>query len=229
MPGPMRICIAIPSIDFEDIIDNEILKSFILEDPVPFSDPSVCNLDVFSKELAGLAPPKLWGINIPNFPLEANKAIGVAGPGKPSEEVFVPTELKRKLTPLIGKYDKWRPYPAEKPLSDYAMKMAKRFCNKRCKIFNKAACDYSWDTLFYVETAPLSLAHLNKEFAMELCDQILKVARTIHKEWPDVPIVIFSPFGVDCTPGFTISTNVPSSACINNWENIRRYLNGEDL
>lgn len=227
MPGSMRILVSTPAISYADIVDNQIIRKFFVEDAVEF-EPLNDTLDVFGKELSSVSPQNMFGINVPNFPLEARGVKGVAGPGKPQDELFYPPDLKRKLQSMCGKYDKWRPYPAEEPLSQYAMKMARRFTTKRCKMFEAASTKLSWDLLFYVEHSPASLAHLDKGCAMEIADKVFWQAVRTSCEWPSVPIVIFSPYGVGGVSGFSVSRNV-GSAPMNDWGCIRRYVNGPDI
>lgn len=222
MLGSMRILVSTPAICLANVVDLPVIKNLFVDDPVEFESAEQ-TLDSFKSGLEGVKPKNMWGLNVPNFPLELNGAKGVAGPGKPQEELFYPPELKRKLQPLCGKYDKWRPYPADKPLSEYAMKMAKRFTNKRCRMFDFASRKLSWDLLFYVEHSQASLAHLDSDLAVEIAEKVFEQLARTCSEWPSVPVVLFSPYGTKGRPGFVVSKNIVGP--MNNWEHIRSYVN----
>lgn len=224
MLGSMRILVSIPSIPYEDVVGLEIVRNTFVNDPLQFEPPQSTTLDEFSRGLAGLKPSRMLGINIPNFPLEANACTGVAGPGKPHDELFCPPELRRKMSNLCGKYDKWRPYPAEEPLSSYAKKMATRFTNKRCRMFEYASRKLSWDLLFYVEHAPASVAHLDRGLAIEVANRVFQQVARTSAEWPSVPMVVFSPYGLHGEPGFSVYKNVVDP--VHNWDHVRGYVNG---
>jgi hypothetical protein len=183
-------------------------------------------LDCFPKELGELRPKNAWGINIPHWPLEDTFVQGVAGPGMPHEELFNPPELKGRFQRLCGTYDKWRPYPAEAPLSSYNVDIAKRFCRKRCRMFQEVASKMDWDLLFYVEHSPASLAHLSEKIAMEIADVVVSKAIAVARSCPGASLVIFSPYGIGSAPGFAVS-NAIDGGKLASWEGIRRYINGE--
>jgi hypothetical protein len=216
--GAARILVSIPAVSLSDI---ELPRGFVTE---PCSFPSgTRNLDVFKHELEGVSPDGAWMLNVPNFPLEERGATGVAGPGHPSSELFVPPELEESLSDVAGKYDKWRPYPASSA-SNYAKKMALRFARKRCKVFLHAARQMEWEVLFYVEHSPASIAHLDRDAAAKAAQIVVSSVDKAMADLPGVPLVLFSPYGAGEDDGFVVSNRVEDK---NSWVFIREFLNGE--
>ena len=215
----MRILVSVPAVSFDDVKDQEYLKDFV-QDPVPFS-PSSYNLDCFTALSEEESPLKLFGVNIPHLTLSGH-AIGVAGPNKPHDELFVPPSLRERMVKLCGKYDKWRPYPAQ-VLSNYAINMAKRFTGKRCKMFTEASNKASWEILCYVEHAPASLIHQNRKTALKIAKIVINSTIQAISDWPGVPVVLFSPYGYKQKDGF-ICSNIVDCKKLDNWEGIKKYF-----
>lgn len=222
----MNVLIAVPGISLATFQQSKWLNdgSELLE-PAPFEVTSR-TLDVFPQEMKNLMIPGFWGIGIPHWPLEANQTNGVAGPGLPKDELFVPNIIKADMEELAGSYDKWRPYPAEAPLSQYAIKMARRFSTKRGKFFEHIFRFCPWQTIFWVEHGPTSLATVDQEAAMENSERILGKALRVVRRRPETTFVYFSPYGIGSDPGFVVSNQLESKLLCN-WENIRQYLNGQ--
>jgi len=212
----MRILVSIPGISFKDTIDNSSLFKNFVQEPIPFS-PSTHNLDSFSC-LGENIPLKLFGINIPHLILTGN-AIGVAGPGYPKDELFVPPSLKEKLISVCGVYDKWRPYPAQ-AVTNYTFSMAHKFAKKRGKIFSFASNNASWEVLFYVEHAPSSLIHLDRKAALTIAETTIHHAVQAIIDWPGVSVVLFSPYGYQCEDGF-ICSNCIDCHGLDNWNKLK--------
>lgn len=224
--GAPRILVAIPALSFKSANESEVIRKLLdLVPPVGKFKPTQQTLDVFPKELSGLRPKKMWGINIPHWPLEETNCKGVAGPGLPGDELFRPPEIGKQLKRLCGEYDKWRPYPATPPISPYNIKIAKRFAKKRCRMFKEIADTQSWDTLFYVEHSPASLAHLDEDVALEIAENVIEEAVAVSRSWSNAFLVIFSPYGIGKQPGFVVSNIIEGSA-ITSWDGIRHYING---
>lgn len=218
----MRILVAVPGISYSVISRKLEPMGFVAQGR--FS-PSARNLDAFSDELKKFEPPSyMWGVNIPHWPMEATSTKGVAGPGRPQDELFYPRKLQRELSGLCGKYDKWRPYPAE-TLSGYAIDMASRFSKKRCKMFAEIARKQAASVLFYVEHSPASLAHLSMEEALVVAEAVIKAA--IRVSCPDEPFVVFSPYGADGGDGFYAS-NGAGQMDVSDWDAVRRFLASGD-
>lgn len=213
-----KIVVAIPSISRANFPDLGWL-------PADFKSTSK-TLDCFKTELNGIHVAKLWGINIPNFSLSDHGASGVAGPGRPQEELFFPEEIGERLSMICGTYDKWRPYPAE-VLNPYSVQIAVKFARKRCKLFKHVAENMDWDTLFYVEHSPSSVAHLDKDVARLITEEVIESVMGVAKQWPSVPVVIFSPYGIGEEDGFVVS-NLQGDDAIGTWQWIREFLNGAD-
>lgn len=218
----MRILVSVPAISFEDIIGQEGIDRFT-QDPVPFS-PSSYDLDCYTAFTEEEAPIKLFGINIPHLTLDGH-AIGIAGPNKPKNELFVPLSLKEKMSKICGKYDKWRPYPAQIS-SNYAINIARRFTNKRCKMFTEASNHASWDILCYVEHAPASLAHVDKEAAKFIAKIVINRTVQAISDWQGISVVLFSPYGHNKKEGFVCS-NIIDCNKLNNWKGIKDYFYGK--
>ena len=212
----LKILVAIPSISRSNFPDVGWL-------PADFQANSK-TMDCFKTELNGIQINKLWGINIPNFSLAEHGASGVAGPGRPHDELFFPEEIGESLSMVCGTYDKWRPYPAE-VLTPYTVQMAAKFARKRCKLFKHIAEKMDWDTLFYVEHSPASVAHLDQEVAQVIAREVVEAVAGVAQQWPSVPLVIFSPYGVN-GDGFIVS-NLKVVEAAGTWQWIRDYLTEE--
>jgi hypothetical protein len=221
----MKILVAVPSISHEMAQSISNLSHYL---SIESFEKTQNTLDVFIDEMKDVAPENFWTLNVPHWPIEERGTKGVAGPGKPHQELFVPGYLQKTLAPLCGKYDKWRPYPAAKPLSPYSINMAKRFAKKRCKMFHKIVDDMPFETLFYVEHGPASLAHLSKKTAVEIANEVIAEANYAASKNPRYDIVIFSPYGVGNTPGFVVSKRMDAKL-LSNWTAIRQYLNGQGI
>lgn len=219
----MRILVAIPAVSAKMAKRCRSLIQY--PDILPFESEGARTLDVFSTQLAGLSPDKFFGINVPHWPLEERGHRGVAGPGLPADELFYPPDLKQKLWTQSRKYDKWRPYPAEPPLSKYNVDMARKYAGKRTRIFSKVANDMRWEMLFYVEHSPASLAHLCQDTAQELSDVICEKVIEVSASMPYAKLAIFSPYGPGRQSGFVVSNGIDSKKLCN-WEGIRKYLKG---
>jgi len=211
-----KILLSIPSISRSNFPDFDWT-------PADF-EPTDRTLDCYKHELEGIKPKRLWGVNIPHFSLAEHGVCGVAGPGKPAEEVFYPYELEPELALVCGSYDKWRPYPAE-VLNHYSIQMAEKFAKKRCKLFKYLAEKKEWETLFYVEHSPSSIAHLDEDVARDVAAGVIDAVMSVHKQWPSVPVVIFSPYGTGDKDGFIVS-NLLETEVVGNWQWIREFLNG---
>jgi hypothetical protein len=218
-----RLLVALPAISFDQA--NGLFGDNFL-DVAPFAR-TTSTLDVFPRELGSVAvPANAWGVNVPHWPLERNGASGVAGPGMPQGELFYPPKIRKRLEKIAGAYDKWRPYPAEPPLSAYNSRMARRFAKKRSRMFEKIADGYPWDLLFYVEHSPASVAHLSQAVALSVAEIPIKYVSRVMSAWPNAEVVIFSPYGVGRTPGFSVSNSLEGKD-ISTWEAIRTFLSGK--
>lgn len=219
----MRMLVALPAISYKSASRMEVLKDFL---SIEVFEPTLTTLDVFPHEMKGISPPHFWSVNVPHWPMQASGTRGVAGPGKPADELFSPTYLQKTMAPICGKYDKWRPYPAEKPLSNYAVEMAERFSKKRCRMFDKIIdSDMPCETLFYAEHAPASLAHVSRRAARVSAEVIIDLVKGTAQRNPRWELVIFSPYGVGSKPGFVVSNRMDAKH-LSNWTEIRKYLNG---
>jgi len=222
----MNVLIAIPGISHD-----LALKSRALTETGEFVEigkftPTLATLDVFPQEMHNLSVPGFWSIGIPHWPLEATGTHGVAGPGLPKEELFVPEEIKEDMEELCGAYDKWRPYPAEAPLTSYMTKIARKFSTKRGKAFEHIVQYVQWETIFWVEHAPTSLVHLDEEEALGIMDRLLFKAFGPIRSHASATFVCFSPYGLNGEPGFVISNRLEVSK-VSNWNCIRKFLNGK--
>lgn len=222
----MNILIAVPGVSYSAFLNSKFLSgnSELLE--VGEFKPSGTTLDVFPQEMKGMFIPGFWSIGIPHWPMVENGTNGVAGPGLPREELFVPESIADDMQEVAGKYDKWRPYPAQDPLTQYAQKMARKMSTKRGKFFEHIFRYTQWQTIFWVEHAPASLSHLSGEAAMENVDRILGKSLRVVRRRPAASFVIFSPYGVGGDPGFVVSTKIEAAA-LGDWDGIRQYLNGK--
>jgi len=223
--GSINVLIAVPGISYASFIKSRFVNgdSEIIE-AAEFS-PTDRTLDVFPKEMKDLSPPGFWGIGIPHWPMVETMTNGVAGPGLPREELFVPEQIEEDMNELAGQYDKWRPYPAEAPLSQYACRMARKMTTKRCKFFDHIFNYTQWETIFWVEHAAASIAHLDQEAAMEISDRILGKSLKIVRKRPAATFVYFSPYGAGTDPGFVVSNRLDQKL-LSDWNGIRQYLNG---
>lgn len=215
----MRILVSIPSVS-DKFLDTEEAEAFL--DSAPFC-PTGRTLDVFATELAKLKVDKLFGVNIPHWTLQGDDQ-GISGPG--AGPLWVPPSLEKKFSVRAGVYDKWRPYPAEPPLSRYNINMAKRFSGKRYRMFAMAADDMRWETLFYVEHSPASLAHLSEKEALKIARKVVRHVSRVALSMPYVDVVIFSPYGTGRKKGFVLSNRIEASD-LDTWPKIKAYLKGQ--
>jgi hypothetical protein len=220
----MRILVAVPAISLAMSAKIPSLKSFL---SIEKFTPTIDTLDVFPHEMG---PPAegFWTINVPLWPMEATGTRGVAGPGLPHDELFFPKYLSKNFAPLCGKYDKWRPYPAKKPLSTYNVDMAQKFTKKRCKMFEKVVEDMPCDILFYVEQSPASIAHVNKSAAIDAAELVISSTMKVAARHPAYEFVIFSPYGIGSSPGFVVSRRMDAKL-LTDWNELRKYLNGDGI
>lgn len=222
----MNILIAVPGVSHSMFSGSKFLNgNSELLDPVEFK-PTGRTLDVFPQEMKGMFVAGFWGIGIPHWPMAENGTHGVAGPGLPKEELYVPESIAEDMEEVSGKYDKWRPYPAQEPLSQYAEKMARKFSTKRGKFFEHIFRYTLWENIFWVEHAPASLAHVDRDAAMKNVDRILGKAMRVVRRKPAATFVFFSPYGPGEEPGFLVSSRLEPGAIVD-WEGIRNYLNGK--
>lgn len=189
-------------------------------------EPSIRNLDAYSFELKDVKQRNLWGVNIPHWPLESTLTNGLAGPGLPLDELVEPKALEEEILPLVGKYDKWRPYPATGADDAYAKKIAKRFSVKRGKVFEFIVRWVNWDTILYVDHSTACLASVDMPSAIEIANAIVIKAMRAVRHRPRSTCVVFSPYGPGKEPGFVVSNKLDVSK-IGDWEGIRRFMNGE--
>jgi hypothetical protein len=106
--------------------------------------------------------------------------------------------------------------------------MAHRFAKKRCKMFEAIAEDMPFQTLFYVEHSPASLAHVSKKAAVECAEMVIESVTAVAARNPAYELVIFSPYGVGSKPGFVVSNRMEASL-LSNWTELRNYLNGSRI
>lgn len=222
----MNILISVPGVSYATFINSRFVNgdSELLE-VAPFQ-PTLGTLDVFPQEMKGLVIPGFWGVGIPHWPMEANGTNGVAGPGLPKDELFVPESIREDMVEVAGKYDKWRPYPCEGEPTQYQRKMARKLSTKRGKFFEHVFLYTRWQTIFWVEHAPTSMAHVDQQAALELSDRILGKALRIIRRKPGATFVYFSPYGAKKEPGFAVSNRLDSER-LADWEGIRDYLLGK--
>lgn len=222
----MNVLIAVPGLSLATMSKSKFLNggSELLD--IGSFEPTQRTLDVFPDEMKDISPPGFWSVGVPHWPLEENGTSGVAGPGLPQDELFVPESIAEDMEELAGTYDKWRPYPAQEPLSQYALKMARKFATKRGKFFEHIFKFVQWETIFWVEHAPASIAHLDQDSALAVSDRILGKALKIARRKPQATFVYFSPYGVGADPGFVVSNRLEPSS-LRDWAGIRQYLNGK--
>lgn len=188
-------------------------------------EPTFRSLE-FSKELDVKPPGKAWSVGVPGWDLEKKGMSGIAGPG--GKPLFHPPSAAKRLSHACGAYDQWRPYPAEKPLSNYAREMALRLAKKRAKATKLIASSFPWDSLVVSDHSAASVAHVDDEAAIAVSNVAIDAALSIISDWPDATLVIMSPYGVGTEDGFVVSNRMESSV-IGNWDRIRKYVNGERL
>lgn len=224
----MNVLISVPGISYSSFIQSRFVNgdSELIE--VGEFEPTERTLDVFPQEMKGkgLEAPGLWTIGVPHWPLGETSTFGVAGPGLPKDELFSPEQIMEDMEELAGSYDKWRPYPAEAPISNYAKRMARKFTTKRGKFFEHIYTYCPWTTIFWVEHSPASLAHIDQEAAVENSDRVLGKALKVIRRRAGTTFVYFSPYGVGTEPGFVVSNQL-DPALLKDWNGIRRFLNGE--
>jgi hypothetical protein len=220
----MKILISVPGISFEMVQKS---RAFTLGDLVDWGkfEPTQSTLDVFPAEMKGLYVPGLWSVGIPHWPMAENGTNGIAGPGLPKDELYVPDSIKSDMEELCGRYDKWRPYPAESA-SPYTVKMARKFSTKRGKAFEHIARFMRWETLFWVEHAPASLAHVAQSEALSIMDRLLFKSLGAIRSRGGATFVFFSPYGLGGEAGFSVSNRLENRD-ICTWQGIRNFLNGK--
>lgn len=222
---PLRkILVAAPAISFSNASKLEIMKEGEWLTFNRFA-PTERNLSCFKSEIKEF-PQNSWLVNVPGIPLVESGLKGVAGPGLPKDELFVPEAISERLSSIVGQYDKWRPYPAEKPLTPYAIEMALKFTKKRCKLLREIHDSQVWEFLFYVEHATASLAHLSEPEALVIFKHVVEAAIDASKAWSSCPIVVFSPYGAKSKPGFIASNIELGTKEKATWDIIRSYVNG---
>jgi len=180
----------------------------------------------FSKELDIKPVGKSWSVGVPGWDLEKRGFNGVAGPG--GKPLFFPTNAARKLAQACGVYDEWRPYPAEKPLSNYAREMAIRIAKKRARVTKLITSSFPWDFIVVSDHSAASVAHVDDDAAAAASNIAIDAATSIISDWPDAILVIVGPYGVGTEDGFVVSNRMESSV-IEKWDQIRKYANGERL
>jgi hypothetical protein len=221
----MDIIISLPGISFSaapSVLDG--LEDFL---EIGSFQPTIRNLDVYAFELKDMKQRNLWGVNIPHWPLDTTMTNGLAGPGMPLDELVVPQSLEDEILPLIGKYDKWRPYPANGADDSYAKKLAKRFSVKRGKVFEFIVRWMKWDTIIYVDHSTACLAAVDMDGASSIANGIIAKAMRGIRHRPLSTCIIFSPYGPSSEPGFVVSNKLDVSK-IGDWDGIRKYLNEEE-
>lgn len=216
----MRILVSIPAISFDLARCKESLEYF---GEVSRFKPTLRTFDAFDSELSDIRPKSFFGINVPHWPLLGKRGVGVAGPGAPVGELFCPASLGKKMGALAGKYDKWRPYPAMPPLSSYNLGIARRYARKRCRMFRHAALEEKWETLFYVEHSPASIAYLAEKEASLLAEHVIEACLSVSRSMPFIDMAIFSPYGIGKKDGFLVSNKVKVNG-LRDWSLIRQYL-----
>jgi hypothetical protein len=220
----LRILVALPSISFSSAKNDGVIAGHF-DDVVRFKFAGD-TLDVFANELRDIAPSNLLCINVPHWPLGSKRSMGVAGPGSGNDELFVPATMKSILAPVAKTYDKWRPYPANGPLSNYVTKMARRFAKKRCRMLQRAVSKVSCKAVFYVEHSPMSIAHLDEEQSVMVSNDVVEASVAVWRDIPGADLVIFSPYGVGERDGFVVSNRLDPNN-LSEWEGIRKYLKGD--
>lgn len=221
----MKIMVAVPAISCQTASGIDCLDKF--GDIYEF-EPAGRDMDVFHNEMP-VDIPGFFGINVPHWSFSQKGGQGVSGPGNSDNDLFCPPLLEDDLGKLAGQYDKWRPYPAVVPLSDYSRGMAGRYSRKRCRMFAYVAHNMKWDVLSYVEHAPSSLAHLDMKTAASLAGYVVQKAVSVYLSMPFSEIVIFSPYGTGDSDGFVCSNILePKELC--KWSGIRKWIgdNHED-
>lgn len=219
----MKIVLAFPGISHASALASKSLPDSEEFLEIPSFKATDSTLEVFRNELANIAFDDLWCIGIPHWPLLDGGFSGVAGPGLPSDELFVPDSIKSDMEELCGNYDKWRPYPAEEPLSGYAIKMARKFSTKRGKAFEHIFKYCPFETILWVEHAAASMAHLDQKAASDVMDRVLSKALPIVRSRPAVDFVCFSPYGADGSDGFVVSNRLEASK-LTDWGMMRSYI-----
>lgn len=222
----MNVLIAVPGLSHSKFTTSRFVNGDSELIDVAEFEPTTRTLDVFPQEMKGISPPGFWGIGIPHWPMVKNMTNGVAGPGLPRDELFVPPSIEDDMKELSGNYDKWRPYPALKPVTQYMIKMARKFSTKRGKFFEHIFRYVKWETIFWVEHGPASLAHVDDAAAMDNSDRILGKALRVVRRQPRTTFVYFSPYGVGSEPGFVVSNRLEANR-LKDWDGIRQYLNGQ--
>lgn len=221
--GNARIVISIPGLSLEDIKEIDSINNIICH-PVVF-EKTIDNIEVFSNEITNI-PFESYCINVPGLPLIDNGYKGVSGPGKPVSELFSPPELELEVFGAHGIYDKWRPYPVsnEKELTNYIKKTALKFAKRRFMIFDHFILFKEWDLILYVEHSVDSIIKCNKKSGIEIANSIIKIILKLTYKIPGVPIILFSPYGVNDN-GFAICNR---SDLVNgcNWNLIRDIIDG---
>lgn len=220
----MRILVSIPAVSHK--MAKRCDGLFPFHNIESFYPKKLQNLDIFADEFADVRPEKFFGINVPHWPLREREGRGVAGPGLPTEELFHPPSLRGRLFDQARTYDKWRPYPAQRPLSSYNVSMARKYAGKRCRMFAKVAEDMRWENLVYVEHSPASLAHLSRKEARDIADRVIRLAVEVGGGMPYADLVIFSPYGIGGDPGFVVSNRIDPKR-LRSWGHIKEYLEGQ--
>jgi hypothetical protein len=220
----LRILVALPSISFSSAKNDGVIADHF-DDVVRFKFAGD-TLDVFANELRDVAPSNLLCINVPHWQLGTKNCVGVAGPGPGNDELFFPASMRSLLAPVAGTYDKWRPYPANPPLSTYATKMARRFAKKRCRMLQRAVSKVSCKAVFYVEHSPMSIAHLDEVQSVMVSNDVFEASVAVWRDIPGADLVIFSPYGVGKRDGFVVSNRLDPNS-LSEWEGIRKYLKGD--
>lgn len=218
----MKIMVAVPAISCQIASNIDCLYTF--GDIYEF-EPTGRNLDVFHDEMP-VDIQGFFGINVPHWSFSQKGGQGVSGPGNSDNDLFCPQLLEEDLGQLAGKYDKWRPYPAGAPLSDYGKGMASRYSRKRCRMFAHVAHKMKWDVLSYVEHAPSSLAHLDIKTAASLTEYVVQKTVSVYLSMPFSEIVIFSPYGIKDSNGF-ICSNILKPKDLCKWSGIRKWIGGK--
>lgn len=224
----MKIIISLPGISYSAAKDSFLSKIPEFIDISSF-EPTVKNLDVYKEELSQVKFKNLWGINIPNWPLAGTLTSGLAGPGEPADELLHPKDLEKEVFPLLGKYDKWRPYPSSnnEESSSYENKLAKRFSVKRERVFEFIARWMEWEEIIYVDHSTAAFASTQMTSSLEVAEIIIKKAMRSVRHRPGCSCFIFSPYGPGDEPGFILSNKIESSN-VSNWMKLRSFLNEQE-
>ena len=227
----MRILVSVPAVSYEDVRGSELFDRFLFESAFEPSGPH--NLDVFSSHTSDLRSSDFGGdflgLNIPSWDFESQGGEGVLGPGIGGKDlVFWPDSMEKRLKKVCAKYDRWRPYPAEPPLSSYNISMANRFCRKRLRMFDRLAGDRGlpYELLMYVEHSPASLVHLDRLVSTKICTDVLSGVLSTSRSIPHADVVIFSPYGFGGEAGFVLS-NTTETTTLSIWAGILDYMMGE--